>query len=138
MTNDIPAPPVPTGDEPKKSGLLSRATQAAKASVDTSQRMKAEREATRAAQAEQDAARAASRIQAYVEAGHRFLEYKVVFVRETLVGDKINTTKLEGTLNQWAQEGWHIRTVTSASVSGRMGPGGVDGLIVTFERALLH
>jgi len=66
------------------------------------------------------------------------MEYHVVFVRETLIGDKINTSKLQLTINEWARQGWHVRTITSASVGGRIGPGGVDGLIVTFERALLQ
>ena len=38
---------------------------------------------------------------------------------------------------QLAAQGWHVKAITSASVAGRLGPGGVDGLIVTFERPLL-
>jgi len=53
-----------------------------------------------------------------------------------MIGDKIDTTKLETTLNEWARQGWHVRTITSADVAGRIGPGGVGGLIVTFERSV--
>jgi hypothetical protein len=33
-----------------------------------------------------------------------------------------------------AGDGWQLRTITAADVKGRVGPGGVDGLLVTFER----
>jgi hypothetical protein len=37
-------------------------------------------------------------------------------------------------LNKEAGDGWQLRTITAADVKGRVGPGGVDGLLVTFER----
>jgi hypothetical protein len=43
--------------------------------------------------------------------------------------------KLERLLNENGREGWQLRTITSVEVKGRVGPGGVDGLLVTFERA---
>ena len=47
--------------------------------------------------------------------------YKVVEVREKL-------------LNDHAADGWQLKTITSAEVKGRVGPGGVDGLLVTFVK----
>jgi Domain of unknown function (DUF4177) len=32
-----------------------------------------------------------------------------------------------------AAQGWQLKSITSASVYGRVGPGGVEGLLVTFE-----
>ncbi|MFC5140976.1 DUF4177 domain-containing protein [Actinomycetospora rhizophila] len=61
-------------------------------------------------------------------------EYKVVQLRESLMGGKLSDDKLEKVLNKEAAEGWQLRTITGADVKGRLGPGGVDGLLVTFER----
>jgi hypothetical protein len=63
-------------------------------------------------------------------------EYKVVELREKLMGGKMSGDKLEKILNQHAGEGWQLRAITSADVKGRIGPGGVEGLLVTFERAI--
>ena len=51
-----------------------------------------------------------------------------------MIGGKMSGPKLEQLLNENARQGWQLRTVTSADVKGRMGPGGVEGLLVTFER----
>jgi hypothetical protein len=61
-------------------------------------------------------------------------EYKVVQIREGLVGGKVSAGKLEKELNEYAREGWQVKTVTAADVKGRIGPGGTEGLLVTFER----
>ena len=61
-------------------------------------------------------------------------EYKVIAVREGLIGDKVSTSKLEDALNDQARDGWQVKAVTAADVKGRIGPGGSDGLIVTLER----
>jgi hypothetical protein len=61
-------------------------------------------------------------------------QYKVVEVRETLVGDKLSGGKLEKLLNDHASQGWQLKAITSANVKGRVGPGGTEGLLVTFER----
>ena len=63
-------------------------------------------------------------------------EYKVEELREGMVGGKMSGDKLEKVLNEHAREGWQLRTITSVEVKGRVGPGGVDGLLVTFERAV--
>ena len=50
------------------------------------------------------------------------------------MGGKLSDEKLEKVLNNEAGDGWQLRTITSADVKGRIGPGGVEGLLVTFER----
>ena len=42
--------------------------------------------------------------------------------------------KLEKVLNEHAREGWQLKAITSVEVKGRIGPGGVEGVLVTFER----
>lgn len=61
-------------------------------------------------------------------------EYRVVEVREGLIGGKMSGDKLEKLLNENAREGWQLKAITSTEVKGRVGPGGVEGLLVTFER----
>ncbi|WP_202800464.1 DUF4177 domain-containing protein [Rhodococcus jostii] len=60
--------------------------------------------------------------------------YKVVEIREKMIGGKMSGDKLERLLNQHAQQGWRLKTITSTDVKGRLGPGGVEGLLITFER----
>ncbi|ANY05337.1 DUF4177 domain-containing protein [Pseudonocardia sp. HH130630-07] len=61
-------------------------------------------------------------------------EYKVVELREGLIGGKMSGDKLERILNDHAGKGWQLKAITSSEVKGRIGPGGVDGILVTFER----
>lgn len=61
-------------------------------------------------------------------------EYKVVQVREGLIGGKMSGDKLEKILNDQASGGWRLKAITAAEVKGRIGPGGVEGVLVTFER----
>ena len=61
-------------------------------------------------------------------------EYKVEELREGMIGGKMSGDKLEKLLNQQAREGWQLRAITSVDVKGRVGPGSVDGLLITFER----
>ena len=61
--------------------------------------------------------------------------YKVVEVREKMMGGKMSGEKLEKLLNEHAAQGWQLKAITSVEVKGRVGPGGVEGLLVTFERA---
>ncbi|SEO44612.1 DUF4177 domain-containing protein [Trujillonella endophytica] len=62
-------------------------------------------------------------------------EYKVVELREGLLGGKMSGDKLEKVLNEHAREGWQLKAITAVEVKGRMGPGGVEGILVTLERA---
>ncbi len=66
----------------------------------------------------------------------RRYEYKVLELREKLLGGKMSGDKLERILNDHAEQGWQLKAITSAEVKGRLGPGGVEGLLVTFERAV--
>jgi hypothetical protein len=61
-------------------------------------------------------------------------EYRVVELREGLIGGKMSGDKLEKVLNQHAREGWQLKAITSVEVKGRLGPGGVEGVLVTLER----
>ncbi len=61
-------------------------------------------------------------------------EYKVVELREGLLGGKMSGDKLEDVLNEHARQGWQLKAVTSVQVKGRIGPGGVEGVLVTLER----
>ena len=61
-------------------------------------------------------------------------ESKVVQVREGLIGGKMSADKLEKVLNEWANKGWKLTTITAVDVKGRVGPGGSEGVLVTFER----
>jgi hypothetical protein len=63
-------------------------------------------------------------------------EYRVVEVREGLIGGKMSGDKVEKVLNEHARQGWQLRAITSVEVKGRIGPGGVEGVLVTFERPL--
>lgn len=60
--------------------------------------------------------------------------YKVVEVREKMMGGKMSGEKLERLLNEHGAQGWQLKSITSTDVKGRLGPGGVEGLLVTFER----
>lgn len=57
-------------------------------------------------------------------------------LREKLFGGKMSGDKLEKILNQHAGQGWRLKAITAADVKGRVGPGGVEGLLVTFERVI--
>lgn len=61
-------------------------------------------------------------------------EYKVLQMRESMIGGKFSPDKLQRVLNEEAGQGWRLKAITSSEVKGRIGPGGVDGLLVTFER----
>ena len=61
-------------------------------------------------------------------------EYRVVEIREGLVGGKMSGGKVEKVLNASAAEGWQLKALTTVQVKGRIGPGGTDGLLATFER----
>ncbi len=61
-------------------------------------------------------------------------EYKVEELREGMIGGKMSGGKLEKVLNEHAGQGWQLKTITAVEVKGRIGPGGVEGVLVTFER----
>ena len=61
-------------------------------------------------------------------------EYATESIRSSLVGDKMDIGGIEKLLNERAREGWQLKSLTSATVKGRVGPGGTDGLLAVFER----
>ncbi len=63
-------------------------------------------------------------------------EYKVIELREGLVGGKMSGSKLQNALNEHASQGWQLRAITAVEVKGRLGPGGVEGVLVTLERPI--
>ncbi|CAA9239044.1 DUF4177 domain-containing protein [uncultured Arthrobacter sp.] len=64
-------------------------------------------------------------------------EYKVEEIREGMLGGKMSGDKLEKVLNEQARDGWQLKAITAVEVKGRVGPGGVDGVLVTFERPVV-
>ena len=61
-------------------------------------------------------------------------EYLVISIREGLVGGAIKPGKVQDALNDKAKDGWQLKSLTSADVKGRLGPGSSEGLLATFER----
>ena len=49
--------------------------------------------------------------------------YKVVEIREKMIGGKMSGEKLERLLNDHGSQGWQLKAITSTDVKGRMGPG---------------
>lgn len=62
------------------------------------------------------------------------LEYRVDALRETLIGGAIKPDALAGLLNARARQGWTLKQLVDTDVKGRVGPGGIDGLLAIFER----
>jgi hypothetical protein len=42
--------------------------------------------------------------------------------------------RCQDALNQHARQGWQLKSLTTADVKGRLGPGSAEGLLATFER----
>lgn len=61
-------------------------------------------------------------------------EYRVLELREKMIGGKMSGDKLENVLNEQARDGWRLKAITAAEIKGRVGPGGVEGVLITFER----
>jgi hypothetical protein len=62
------------------------------------------------------------------------MEYRVLELRENRIGGALSGEKLEEILNDEARQGWQLKAITHADVKGRVGPGSVEGLLLTFER----
>jgi hypothetical protein len=43
---------------------------------------------------------------------------------------------VEKLLNELAEDGWQLKSLTSTQVRGRIGPGGTEGLLAVFERPI--
>ena len=61
-------------------------------------------------------------------------EYRVLQLRESMLGGKLSADKLEKLLNDEAGQGWQLKAITKADVKGRVGRGAVEGLMITMER----
>ena len=61
-------------------------------------------------------------------------DYKVIELREGMIGGKMSGDRLQKVLKEHGREGWQLRAITSVEVKGRLGPGGVEGVLVTFEK----
>jgi hypothetical protein len=61
-------------------------------------------------------------------------EYLVVEIREGMIGGKMSGDKVEKVLNEKAEGGWQLKTLTAVEVKGRVGPGAIEGMLATFER----
>ena len=61
-------------------------------------------------------------------------EYLVEQIREGLMGGKMSAGKVQDVLNDKARDGWQLKSLTAVEVRGRIGPGGTEGVLATFER----
>ncbi len=61
-------------------------------------------------------------------------QYKVVELREGLIGGTMSGEKLEKVRNEYGSKGWALKAMTAVEVKGRMGPGGGEGLLIMFEK----
>ena len=61
----------------------------------------------------------------------------VLELRERRIGGALSGDKLEEILNDQARQGWQLKAITSVEVKRRIGPGGVEGVLVTFERPVI-
>jgi len=59
-------------------------------------------------------------------------EYKVLTQKDKFFSNKFDPEKLEQALNAYAEQGWHVLSVTTASIPGF--GGARDEVIVIFER----
>lgn len=129
---ELPEPPEEDQHQTRK-GVLGRVQQGVGA-VEHAQAQRSERKDNEAQSREEWLA---TQRQALLAQGHELYEYRVVPVRSKLIGDKVDVSDVERMLNEWAVQGWHVRSITETSVSGRLGPGGTMGLIVVFERRIV-
>jgi hypothetical protein len=80
----------------------------------------------------------ATRRQGMLDAGYDLYDYRVVAIRQRMIGDKIDVGEVQKTLSDWAAQGWHVKSVIETSVAGRLGPGGVSGPMIIFERRIVQ
>ena len=59
--------------------------------------------------------------------------YRVLTLRETLMGGKQKGSELERVLNDAGAQGWRLHSVTKADVPGRV-LGHTEGLLVVLEQ----
>ena len=60
-------------------------------------------------------------------------QYKVLTQKDKWFSGKFDPQKLEGALNAYAEQGWHVVTTATASINGMLGKNR-DEMIVILER----
>jgi len=45
-------------------------------------------------------------------------DYKVIEVREKMIGGKMSGDKLEKLLNEYGNQGWQLKAITAADIKG--------------------
>jgi hypothetical protein len=61
-------------------------------------------------------------------------EYLVVGIHHRRIGGAQSAKDLQEALNDYGSKGWRAISIVGADIKGRIGPGAVEGLMVTFER----
>lgn len=64
-------------------------------------------------------------------------EYEVEELREESIGGTMSGGGLEEVLDDHATKGRRLDAITSVEVTRWIGPGGVDGVLVAFERPVV-
>lgn len=62
------------------------------------------------------------------------IEYRVDIVRSRIIGDRVDHSEMQLTLNDRAADGWALKFCIETQVQARMGPGGMSGVMLIFER----
>jgi hypothetical protein len=61
--------------------------------------------------------------------------YKVLTQKDRFFAGKFDPEKLEAAINSYAQEGWEVVSMASASIHGAFGSQNREELVVVMERA---
>ena len=61
--------------------------------------------------------------------------YKVLTQKDRFFAGKFDPEKLEAAINSYAQEGWEVVSIASASIHGTFGSQNREELVVVMERA---
>jgi hypothetical protein len=90
---------------------------------------------TTAAAASEDQAWEKARPQRVAERRHlQAVEYRVEIVRSKIVGDRVDQGEVALMMNDVAAEGWRFTFALDTEVKARVGPGGMSGVMLFFER----
>lgn len=61
-------------------------------------------------------------------------QYKVLTQKDRFFAGKFNPEKLEAALNSYAEQGWQVTAIATASIPGVLGSGSRDEMVVVMER----
>lgn len=62
------------------------------------------------------------------------VEYRCEIVRSRVVGDRVDHHEVALAMNDVAAEGWRFTFALDTEVKARVGPGGMSGVMLFFER----